>query len=192
MPEMEEMAPKHSRIARIPVVPAKIKRASSISSALGAFFRERSLQIIELGRVRKNAQNASWRFPGTSGVFFPRILPTNTYIYIPVLEYHRIPYSERVREDAEYIPLIRAFLRSNTPKGILQSSISEERSGIRGKIQNRRSLLLFEQRAIRTRESAFIPSSRENNNNNRSVSLWWCFLRLENPLVIRLISRRDQ
>jgi len=33
-----------------------------------------------------------------------------------VLEYHRIPYSERVREDAEYIPLIRAFLRSNTPR----------------------------------------------------------------------------
>lgn len=109
--------PKHSRIARIPVVPAKIKQKRSIiSSALNAFFRERSLQIIELGRVRKNVQNASWRFPGTSGVFFPRILPTNTYIYIPVLEYHRIPYSKRVREDAEYIPLIRAFLRSNTPR----------------------------------------------------------------------------
>ena len=117
------------------------------------------------GRTRKTRRGA---FQAPLASFSPRILPTNTYIYIPVLEYHRIPYSERVREDAEYIPLIRAFLRSNTPKGILQSSISEERSGIRGKIQNRRSLLLFEQRAIRTRESAFIPSSRENNNNNKS------------------------
>ena len=127
------------------------------------------------GRTRKTRRGA---FQAPLASFSPRILPTNTYIYIPVLEYHRIPYSKRFREDAEYFPLISAFVWSNTPRYSsldIGGKIWHQALLVGEKIQNRRSLLLFEQHAIRTRERAFIPSSRENNNNNRSVSSWWCF-----------------
>ena len=141
------------------------------------------------GRTRKTRRGA---FQAPLASFSPRILPTNTYIYIPVLEYHRIPYSERVREDAEYIPLIRAFLRSNTPR-------YSSKLDIGGKIwhqgKNSKSEISSSFRTTRDtneRERLHTIISREQQQQQiGSVSLR-CFLRLENPLGIRLISRRDQ
>jgi hypothetical protein len=107
MPEMEEMAQALSHRSNTCCTGKDKARVVNIlgsrrvlSRAFASNHRRKGSE--ERARVMALSRHLWSLFPPE---FYPQ-----TLTYITVLEYHRIPYSKRFREDAEHIPLISAFL----------------------------------------------------------------------------------
>jgi hypothetical protein len=107
MPEMEEMAQALSHRSNTCCTGKDKARVVNIlgsrrvlSRAFASNHRRKGSE--ERARVMALSRHLWSLFPPE---FYPQ-----TLTYITVLEYHRIPYNKRFREDAEHIPLISAFL----------------------------------------------------------------------------------
>ena len=110
MPEMAEMAQALSH--RSNTCRTGKDKAKAFNNILGSQC-VLSRAFASNHRTRKGSEERAKRVVALSRhlwrLFPPEFYP-QTLTYITVLEYHRIPYSKRFREDAEHIPLISAFL----------------------------------------------------------------------------------